>query len=417
MADILELANVAGEGLTLDVPQRAVGQPLGLTAQFAGTLLQEMTGKQRDVLPTLPQRWQTQPDHVETVEQILAEQPLLDPFVEVLVGGRDDANAGTDRLVATDPVIMAIGQHAQQPGLQLGRHVANFVEEQGAALGLLEAPAALGGGAGEGAPLVAEQFRFEQIAGNRGGVDGDEGRVAARAVAMQSTGHEFLAAAGFAGDQHRRVGLGEPADRAKDLLHGRRLTEDLRRQQFLVLGAVLLRALLQRTAHEADRLIDVEGLRQVFEGAALKCCNRAVEIGVGGHDDDRQLRMALLDLVQQIEPRLARHPDVRHQRLRRFARALDRIEYLARTREAAMLDSLSGKRLLEHPADGTIVIDDPNGITHLSSFTRWRVDAGRRWPKVSGVCTTIVHQCSAAVTGSSTVKQVRPGRLATSIIP
>jgi hypothetical protein len=47
---------------------------------------------------------------------------------------------------------------------------------------------------------------------------------------------------------------------------------------------------------QLERLIDVEGLRQVFEGAALKRRDGAFEIGVGGHDDDRQRREALLDL-------------------------------------------------------------------------------------------------------------------------
>ena len=44
--------------------------------------------------------------------------------------------------MAADAVELAVGEHAQQARLQVGRHVADLVEEQRAALGLLEAPAA-----------------------------------------------------------------------------------------------------------------------------------------------------------------------------------------------------------------------------------------------------------------------------------
>jgi hypothetical protein len=47
-------------------------------------------------------------------------------------------------------------------------HVADLVEEKGAAVGLLDAAdAALPARAGKGAVLVAKQFRFDQGFGNR----------------------------------------------------------------------------------------------------------------------------------------------------------------------------------------------------------------------------------------------------------
>jgi hypothetical protein len=75
--------------------------------------------------------------------KVLAEQAFLDPRFQVLVRRGDDPHVGLDRRMAADAVEMPVGQHAQQAGLQFGRHVADFVEEQRAALGLLEAPAAL----------------------------------------------------------------------------------------------------------------------------------------------------------------------------------------------------------------------------------------------------------------------------------
>ena len=410
MAQVLELAHVAGEGLGLQVFERGVRDALALDAELLRTLLQEVAHQQRNVLAALAQRWQAQADDVEAVEEVLAEQALAHALLQVLVGGGDHAHVGADRLLAADAVEVAVGEHAQQPGLQLGRHVADLVEEERAAVGLLEAAAALRGRAGEGAALVAEELGLAQVARDGGGVDGDEGRVAARAVAVQRARDQLLATARLAVDQHRGVGVREPADGAEDLLHRRGLAENLGSEGGFLACTVLVRGLLQCTPDERDRLVHVEGLGQVLEGAALEGCHRAVEVGVGGHDDDRQLRVALLDLLQQVQPRLAGHADVRQQRGRRLRRALELGEGVAGGAEAGVVDALAAERLFKHPADRAVVVDDPDGI-HI-------------------VCTILVRAARPAfrgrdagcaqlrsVIGSRIVKQVRPGRLSTSIMP
>src|SRR5207344_1135249 len=60
---------------------------------------------------------------------------------------------------------------SQHFGLGLGAHVADFVEEDRPAVGLLELPHLLLGGAGERAFLVAEQLGLDQIFRNGGAVD------------------------------------------------------------------------------------------------------------------------------------------------------------------------------------------------------------------------------------------------------
>jgi hypothetical protein len=86
----------------------------------------------------------------------------------------NDAHIGFDRGAAADGGVFALLQHAQQAGLRLHRHVADLVEEQGAAFGLLEAARIAGVGAREGALLVAEQLGFDELARDRRHVDGDE---------------------------------------------------------------------------------------------------------------------------------------------------------------------------------------------------------------------------------------------------
>ena len=63
--------------------------------------------------------------------------------------------------MAAHAVKTAIAQNPEQARLQLKRHVANFIEEQGAAIGLLKTSAPLALRARESAPLVAEQFALE----------------------------------------------------------------------------------------------------------------------------------------------------------------------------------------------------------------------------------------------------------------
>ena len=69
-------------------------------------------------------------------------------------------------LVAADALEALLLQHAQQLGLRGGRHVADLVEEQRAAVGLLEPADAAAIGAGEGALLVAEQLALQQRLGD-----------------------------------------------------------------------------------------------------------------------------------------------------------------------------------------------------------------------------------------------------------
>ncbi len=64
-----------------------------------------------------------------------------------------------------DPRHLAIFDRAQQPVLRRARQGGELVEEQGAAIGLLEPARPRLGRAGEGAGLVAEQFRLDQRLG------------------------------------------------------------------------------------------------------------------------------------------------------------------------------------------------------------------------------------------------------------
>src|SRR5438045_4198191 len=68
--------------------------------------------------------------------------------------------------------------------------------------------------------------------------------------------------------------------------------------------------------------------------------------------------MPLLHGVQQLEPREPRHADVRNQHL--GGTVGERLERVLRGGKRVEGDALAGERFFDHPADGAIVVDDPD---------------------------------------------------------
>ena len=81
-------------------------------------------------------------------------------------------SAGTAQSANT--VKLTIRQHAQQSHLGYRWHVADFVEEQGAAGGQLELPELLAVRAGKRSAFVAEEGALRKLTGNGRQIDGDE---------------------------------------------------------------------------------------------------------------------------------------------------------------------------------------------------------------------------------------------------
>ena len=90
------------------------------------------------------------------MKEILAKSASLYPSFQILVGGCDHAHVDMHGLMAPHAIEIAFGQYAQQPGLQLGRHIADLIQKQSSAVGLLEAPRALTGGSRERSAFMSE---------------------------------------------------------------------------------------------------------------------------------------------------------------------------------------------------------------------------------------------------------------------
>ena len=133
---------------------------------------------------------------------------------------------------------------------------------------------------------------------------------------MQGAGDQLLARAAGAADQHRGVGGRHLLDQLHDPLHGRagadqavarRLVGELLHPLPLAPGQLhLLVGLL-----DVDfQLGQVEGLGQVVVGAPLHGLDGRLDAAVGGQHERLQLRLALLELCQQLDAAHARQVQV-----------------------------------------------------------------------------------------------------------
>ena len=101
-------------------------------------------------------------------------EPLGHALAKLLVGGRDDAEIALHRPVAAHRQHLAVLQGPQQLHLERQGDVGHLVEEDRAAVGLLQQSLPGLVGAGEGPAGVAEQLALGQGRAERGHVHGHE---------------------------------------------------------------------------------------------------------------------------------------------------------------------------------------------------------------------------------------------------
>ena len=209
-----------GQLVRLQDQERVLPEPLGPPPVLARELGHEVLGQAQDVVAALPQRRHVDRDDVEPEIEILAEAPGPDLLDQILVRRRDHAHVHADARRPAHRLDHLLLQRAQHLGLRLQAHVADFVEEQGAAGRHLELAAAVGDGAGEGAARVAEQLGLDQLLGDGGAVHLDERGAVPVAERMNLPRDQLLARPVLAGNQHAAVGR----RRHRDLLAQPRIT-------------------------------------------------------------------------------------------------------------------------------------------------------------------------------------------------
>ena len=205
----------------------------GLAVARVDFVAEKMRDEQRNVLAALADARQRDGNDVEPVVKVFAKRAVLDFLFEGFVGGGKDADVDVGGRVLADAADFAFLQHAQKAALQHGGHGADFIEENGAAIGFLEKPLLVIDRAGEGTFAMAEQFGFEEGFRKRAAIHGDERGELAAAVVMERAGNEFLAGAAFAEDEDGAVGIGDAFDHLEHALHLGRGADELAELVFL----------------------------------------------------------------------------------------------------------------------------------------------------------------------------------------
>ncbi len=290
---VLEFADIAGPGMGAEGVEGALGDAAGLTGAGVDLVAEEMGDQHGDVVLAFAEGGHGDGDDVEAVEEVFAEAAVPDELVEVFVGGGEDADVDVDGEVVADTADFLFLEDAEEAALELGGHGPDLVEEEGAAVGVMEEAVLVGDRTGEGALAMAEEFGFEEVFGEGGTVDGDEGGVVAAGIVVEGAGDEFLAGAAFAEDEDGGVGIGDAFDHAEDVLHALAGADDLGEAVFLAEFAseegVFVDGLGvgEGALNGEFEFLELEGFLEVIVGAELHGLDGAFDgAEPGDHDDD-----------------------------------------------------------------------------------------------------------------------------------
>ena len=246
-----------------------------------------------DVRLALVQRGDADDDDAQAVVEVLAEIAFGNLRRKVLVGRGEHADIHFDVLVAAHAGEFLLLQDTQHLGLGGQAHIADFVQEEGAAVRLFELALVLLDGRGEGAFFVTEKFALYQFGGNGRAVDLDIGLRGPKALLVQVAGHQFLACSVGAGNEDAGVGRGDFVHHLAQGLHSLgsahhpvRAAIDLGLEN---LGLVLQLGLVEGVPQGDEDAVEIEGLLQEVEGAAADAGDGRIDVAVTGHHHDRRI--------------------------------------------------------------------------------------------------------------------------------
>ena len=191
-----------------------------------------------------------------------------------------------------------------------------------------------------------------------------------------------LAGARLAGDQHRGVALRHPSGQLQQLLAGRLIG-----YRPLAVGQ---RYLTQGMAgHQIEQGLGLEGFDQVIRRALAHGIHRPLHGRKGGHQQHRQLRVALAHQGQQLMTVHARHIDVANHQTEGLLGQGQQGRLGAIHRPIGMSAQLQG--IGQRFTQGTVILNQQHFADH--DHYSW------------------VTGCAAAISGRVRMAQVpRPGR-------
>ena len=264
------------------------------------------------VFGALAQRGQFDWKHNHAVVEIAAEASTLNQLLKVAMGGHDDAHIDGRRLIGADSLHFAFFKDAQQLGLHRWRHIADLVEEERAAMSLLELAGVALCGAGERAFLVAEELALNQLGRNGGAVEGNKWGMGAWAFFVQRARHQLFAGAGFAIDADARFACRHALDLRHHAPHGF-AGEDQSvlanaGAEILILGFEA--GELERVFYGDEKLFSRERLLKKVESAETRSADSHFDVRLAAHHHNRCGHAGSLQVFKQRETVAARHDHI-----------------------------------------------------------------------------------------------------------
>ena len=156
-----KLPHVTRPTIRLERGQRFGVEAVNILSVLLIEFLDEVGNQQIEVLKSLAQWRDRDLENVKAVEQVLPQFPAFESFAKRAVSGGDHANVNLDAFFPANPSDLVVFENAKEFRLKLGLHLGYFVEENSAAIGLLEDSEAPSRCAGERTAFVPEQFAFD----------------------------------------------------------------------------------------------------------------------------------------------------------------------------------------------------------------------------------------------------------------
>ncbi len=180
---------------------------------------------------------------------------------------------------------------------------------------------------------------------------------------MDHAGGEFLAGTGRARNHDAAVGRRNALDLGPELIGDRRGTQKFGRIARALAQVTHLTAQVRgfkRAGCNEEQAVGLERLLDIVIGTALDGADGRFDVAVTGDHDDRQIRMLLLDGIEQckaVKP-AALQPDIEENQARAALR--NRIEALVARCRLARAMPLIFENARNEFADVAFVVDDEN---------------------------------------------------------
>ena len=241
-------------------------------------ILQELVVEVRlDVFAAFGESGHLEAPEVDAGEEVAAELATRHVVHEIAVRTADELEVAVFVLGGAEGAVVLLLDCLEKHRLGLHRQLADFIEEDDAAVGLLEETGVVGAGAGEGSLPVSEERGLRKVAAERGAVYGHEGALDLPGLFLEQVyllGELALARAGGAGEKDGVGGAhGHALDRLDEPVEGGVARGDALLEEgevFLAFGLEALGEHVVAREVEVDHVDNALGVVRVADVSLLR---------------------------------------------------------------------------------------------------------------------------------------------------